>query len=298
MKNLELVATFFLVLALSPKTTPQDDNQQTLMKAAQENIKPDKMHQLLYEIAGSWNGKVKRWLQDNMPPLEFTTESTCEKIDNELHLTRKTTGSIMEMPYTGHEHFGYNNPIKKFFLTWIHNLSSGIQYVEGNYDETTKTITYTGNTTDPLAQPIEIQFTKKPNPKALAQNYKLADLEFLQGKWKVENKETYETWKLNTDNTLTGSSYKVKDGKEVVSENLSIITSGDKIVYTATVLNQNSGKPVEFTLNKEISTKASFENLNHDFPKKIQYTKLDDKTLFVEVLGKGDRGFSFKMMKQ
>lgn len=306
----------------------QTDDKKAIVKAAQENMKPGKMHQLLYKMLGTWNGKVKLWLQDGIPPIEFTTESNYETIDNGLHLTGKTTGKIMGMPFTGHEHFGYNKPTKKFFVTWIDNMGSGMQYLEGNYDEASRTFTYTGNTTDPLAQPVkitrtlkilsdstthfelhteqngkksksmEIEFTKVPNTVALVRNYKLADLDFLQGKWKVENKEHYEKWQLNADNTLNGSSFKVKEGKEIISEYLSLKINGDKIVYTARVLNQNNGNPVEFTLNKEIDNKFSFENLNHDFPKKIQYTKLDDKTLFVQVLGEGDRGFSFTMMKQ
>lgn len=306
----------------------QNADKNELALAAQQNMKPGKMHQVLYKMVGKWNGKVKLRLQEGVPPLEFTTESFYEIIDNGLHLSGKTTGNIMGMPFTGHEHFGYNNPTNKFFVTWIDNLGSGIQFLEGNYDETTKTFTYTGNTTDPLGQSVkitrtlkflsdtethyeffteqngnkskvmEIDFSKAETPKPNAQSYKLSDLAFLQGKWKVENKETYESWKLNADNTLTGSSFKVKEGKEVISEHLSLTINGDKIIYSAKVLNQNNGEPINFTLNQEVTGKFSFENLTHDFPKKIRYTKLDEKTLFVEVLGDGDRGFSFKMIKQ
>lgn len=64
------------------------------------------------------------------------------------------------------------------------------------------------------------------------------------------------------------------------------------------MLNQNNAQPIAFVLNNEVKNKISFENLTHDLPKKIQYTKLDETTLFVEVLGENDKGFSYKMMKQ
>ncbi len=121
---------------------------------------------------------------------------------------------------------------------------------------------------------------------------------FLQGTWKMEARENYETWEIVNDQELSGSSYQIKGGKKITTEFFTVKESKDKTVYTAIVLNQNDGKPIDFVLNKAVKNKFSFENLDHDFPKKIQYTKLDDKTLFVEVLGDNDQGFSYKMMKQ
>ncbi|MCY1545510.1 hypothetical protein D9M68_814570 [compost metagenome] len=79
---------------------------------------------------------------------------------------------------------------------------------------------------------------------------------------------------------------------------MKIKSAGDQIIYSATALGQNEGKPIDFILNKDVKNKFSFENLAHDFPKKIQYTIINKTTLFVEVLGEGDKGFSYKMMKQ
>ncbi|AXT20324.1 hypothetical protein D7030_04180 [Flavobacteriaceae bacterium AU392] len=122
-------------------------------------------------------------------------------------------------------------------------------------------------------------------------------VEFLTGTWKVEGRDTYENWQKD-NNTLIGKSYKIKDNKEHISETLSITTTNNIVTYTATVLNQNDGKGIDFILNSEVTKKLSFENLNHDFPKKIQYTKLSNTEVFVEVFGEGDKGFSYKMFKQ
>ncbi|SFH35960.1 DUF6265 family protein [Pedobacter insulae] len=124
------------------------------------------------------------------------------------------------------------------------------------------------------------------------------DLRFLAGTWKIENKESYETWTIKNDNALEGSSYKVKNGIKVVGELLSIKINGDKISYAAKVLNQNNGQTIEFVLNRAVKDKLSFENLAHDFPKKIQYVKKNDSTLFVSVLGENDKGFSYNLIKQ
>lgn len=133
---------------------------------------------------------------------------------------------------------------------------------------------------------------------SFTQKCDLNEFRLLEGTWKMENKENYETWKIKNENELEGSSYKMKADKKIVSEFLSIKKIEGKVIYTAQVVSQNDGKPIEFVLNKEVKNKISFENLTHDFPKKIQYTKLDETTLFVEILGENDQGFSYKMMKQ
>lgn len=120
----------------------------------------------------------------------------------------------------------------------------------------------------------------------------------LRGTWKIESENSYETWEKVSEKELKGSSYKMKDGKKITAEFLSVKIEEGKTVYTATVIGQNNDLPVDFVLNAKITNKLSFENPTHDFPKKIQYTIVDDKTLFVEVLGENDKGFSYKMVKQ
>jgi hypothetical protein len=126
----------------------------------------------------------------------------------------------------------------------------------------------------------------------------LKTVHFLAGTWKVENRETYEFWAISDDCSLEGKSYRKQAEKEVVTEFLSIKMVDKKITYAARVINQNEGRAIEFVQNTMLTNKLSFENLQHDFPKKIQYTKIDDSTLLVAVVGENDRGFSYKMMKQ
>lgn len=122
-------------------------------------------------------------------------------------------------------------------------------------------------------------------------------VDFLVGTWKIEGKETYESWKKVGDK-LKGESYKMKEGQKYVSETLEIKPKEEKIIYTATVLNQNEGKAIPFTLNMSINELYSFENLTHDFPNKIQYKILSDTELQLSVLGKDGKGFSYKMARK
>ena len=92
--------------------------------------------------------------------------------------------------------------------------------------------------------------------------------DFLQGTWKMENKEIYEHWDKLNENTLKGFSYKLKGGQMTISEYLDISRYHKDITYTATVLNQNQGmREFVFKRYKTDSTFA-FENPDHEFPRK------------------------------
>jgi hypothetical protein len=120
---------------------------------------------------------------------------------------------------------------------------------------------------------------------------------FLQGTWKIENKEVYEHWDKLNENRLKGFSYKLKNGKLMISEYLDITKVNKEVIYTATVLNQNEGKGIHFTLTKADSAFA-FENLKHDFPKKIVYKRLNDSEIYVQVSDGKQKGFAYKLQKQ
>ncbi|MEQ6124120.1 DUF6265 family protein [Pseudotenacibaculum sp. MALMAid0570] len=125
----------------------------------------------------------------------------------------------------------------------------------------------------------------------------LKDVEFLVGTWKVEGRESYESWE-QIEGKLSGESYKIKEGIKKVSESLKIESKDNQIVYTATVFNQNQGKGISFVLNTDNKQLFSFENPNHDFPNKIQYKVLSEKELEVHVLGNDGKGFSYKLIKK
>ncbi len=121
--------------------------------------------------------------------------------------------------------------------------------------------------------------------------------DFLQGIWKVENQEIYEHWDKLNENTLKGFSYKIIDGQMIIKEYLDISKRKSKIIYTATVLNQNDGKGIEFKLIQADSL-FIFENQKHDFPKKIIYKKLSNTEVFVQISDGKQKEFTYKLQKQ
>ena len=114
----------------------------------------------------------------------------------------------------------------------------------------------------------------------------------------VVGKETYEVWEKVNKRELRGRSYQIKDGVEVTTEQLTIQSTGEAIVYTAIVSNQNEGKPIAFRLNEDAMPDFSFENPDHDFPTKIIYSKINDMSIRVRVQGPDGKGFTLTFTRQ
>lgn len=121
---------------------------------------------------------------------------------------------------------------------------------------------------------------------------------FLIGTWKIDGKEQFESWEKDSNNELIGYSYKVNENQKNILETISIKMINNQMIYEATVPNQNEGQTIQFVQNHEIEAYFSFENLNHDFPKKIQYHKISEDEIKINVLGEDDSGFSYMLIRQ
>jgi len=129
-------------------------------------------------------------------------------------------------------------------------------------------------------------------------NHSMDSIDFLIGTWQIESRDQYETWAKDRNNALIGYSYEVRENQEIILETLAIKMIDNQMVYEATVPDQNEGQSIHFTLNPDLGSCFSFENIHHDFPKKIQYHKLSDNEIKIIVLGEEGKGFSYKLIRQ
>ena len=119
--------------------------------------------------------------------------------------------------------------------------------------------------------------------------------DFLEGTWKVADGTNYEHWDRAGPTTLKGVMFSVESGLPVVTEYLEIKRLGDKVIYTATVLDQNRGEGIPFTMVRKDSA-YSFENQEHDFPRIIRYKPVTSDRISVYV-GTEERGFKLELLK-
>lgn len=100
----------------------------------------------------------------------------------------------------------------------------------------------------------------------------VADLQFLSGCWAGQGVE--EQWNTPFGGQMMGLARNTRGPRVVFSEFMRIQTAKDgSIVYTPRI--GTNAKPVEFKAIKVSATEVVFENLEHDFPKRILYRKTD-----------------------
>jgi 2-iminobutanoate/2-iminopropanoate deaminase len=132
---------------------------------------------------------------------------------------------------------------------------------------------------------LEVELTAiLPEPEKPSMN-RLPDL--LKGTWTMKQKEAmvYEVWKKDK-NVMKGISYQVKGSDTTWLESIVLNQKPDgTIFYTPTTIGQNNGNPIPFQLVSVAGNMYTFENLKHDFPKRIVYVFESDTELHAWIDG-------------
>ncbi|PZR41534.1 MAG: hypothetical protein DI538_00940 [Azospira oryzae] len=109
---------------------------------------------------------------------------------------------------------------------------------------------------------------------------------WLQGTWKMKNKETYEVWKTGNDQKiLEGISYRIKGADTVVSETLKIKQQNGIFYYVPDVAGDQP--EVYFKITRYDANGFTAENPEHDFPKIIRYQLQSPHSINAAIEGDG-----------
>jgi hypothetical protein len=128
-------------------TTPPMDSA-AMARAWQEFAKPGAMHKWMASLNGKWEADITSYANPAQPEKSKGMAVYTSTL-NGLYQEGKMTGNMMGMPFEGKSVMGYDNSKKQFVSTWVDNLGSGIVYMTGNYDTTSKILTLKGTQTDP-----------------------------------------------------------------------------------------------------------------------------------------------------
>jgi len=121
----------------------------------------------------------------------------------------------------------------------------------------------------------------------LQHNNEIKKVDWLIGTWenKTQRGSIYETWTKESEVELSGKSYMLKEKDTIVFETIQLLQEQNSLFYIPKVKNQNGDLPVRF-MSKTVSDKELvFENLQHDFPQIISYTKINTDSLVAQISG-------------
>ena len=149
---------------------------------------PSTAHQMLAKANGKWDAEISFYHNPDSPTVDKTI---CENkmILGGRYQQSTYTGSLGGMPFEGVNTLAYDNSRKIYISTWVDNMGTGIMYLEGTYDEATKTMNMKGKAVD-VTSGKDIQIR--------------------------------ETMQFIDDNTHQMEMFDTKDGKEVKSVDFSV----------------------------------------------------------------------------
>ncbi|WP_310992253.1 DUF6265 family protein [Aequorivita marina] len=116
---------------------------------------------------------------------------------------------------------------------------------------------------------------------------KIAQLDWLLGTWINEAGEEFsqETWSKENDSTFTGFSFTEVEGETVFAETMALEEKGTRLILTVANANKKGSAPVTFQFKTSENDAFTFENKNHDFPKRIVYTNPKKDSLHAWIEG-------------
>lgn len=130
----------------------------------------------------------------------------------------------------------------------------------------------------------------------------LSQFSWLEGEWmdSTSDGKMVEIWNRIDDSSFVGSSIYMAGIDTIFYEEISLRVKSGKIFYIPSVQNQNNGEPVYFAFTGSSNGEFTFENKEHDFPKKIVYTNPHKDSLVAFIEGPTANGYKkeyFKMRR-
>ena len=131
-------------VANEEKKTRVMPDSATMMQNWMAYRTPGPMHQALAATNGNWTGETTMWTSPDAAPSTTTLQAHYTMVMGGRYQVATHKGSMMGMEFEGTSTTGYDNAKKKLVNTWIDNSGTGIMYMEGTWDDASKTATYIG----------------------------------------------------------------------------------------------------------------------------------------------------------
>lgn len=115
-------------------------------------VKPSAEHKRLRADVGVWEAEVKFYMNGPDAPPEATRAIEINRMmPGGLWLLSEFRGEALGQPFHGRGQTGYDPIKKKYNGTWIDTMSPTLIVLEGDYEESSRSLTMTGEMIDPAS---------------------------------------------------------------------------------------------------------------------------------------------------
>ncbi len=127
--------------------------------------------------------------------------------------------------------------------------------------------------------------------------HSIKTVSWLLGDWQSQKNDRTitESWHQVSDKTIEGRGTTYAGSQFKSSESLRIVLMSNALYYIAKV--EHNPLPVAFKLTSCTGSNVIFENHNHDFPKRIEYTFVDKGNIRVNVSDGKSKSFSLNLIQ-
>ncbi len=148
-----LVLTFLIAAVAIAADTPQDKaaQQKAMMDAMMKAATPGDAHKKLNAMAGTFDAKIKMWMEPGAPAMESSGKAVNEWVLGGRWLQQRFDGTFMNMPFNGIGYTGYDNIRQMYVGTWMDNMSTSYMTTSGGPDAGGKTWSFNGSGMDPMS---------------------------------------------------------------------------------------------------------------------------------------------------
>lgn len=130
---------------------------QEMMEAYQKLGTPGEPHKMMANWAGTWDIRMKSWMEPDQPPVESKGSAEYRLILGGRFLQEDIHSEMMGTPYNGAGFMGYDNVTGKYVTVWIDDMSTSTMLFEGTASPDGKIITQTSHYDDPIQGPMDFR---------------------------------------------------------------------------------------------------------------------------------------------
>ena len=155
-----LVLTFVASLAVAADTPKPDKaaQQKAAMDAMMRAATPGDAHKKLNAMVGTFDAKIKMWMEPGAPPAESSGKAVNEWVLGGRWVQQRFDGTFMGQPFSGIGYTGYDNVRHMYVGTWMDSMSTSMMNSSGgDPDASGKNWRFAASSVDPVSgDPVNI----------------------------------------------------------------------------------------------------------------------------------------------
>ncbi len=131
-----------------PFRQPTPEEMQSGMQRWMQTMKPGEHHKGLARFLGTWNVTVRMWMGEQ--PMESKGTSTFSWLFKDRWIKQEMDAPMMGMPMQTFGIVGYDNYRHAYQALQLDSLTTVMNKVEGNYDQSRKNLIFYGTIDEPM----------------------------------------------------------------------------------------------------------------------------------------------------